>query len=287
MRAWRTATDAGLPVALVGDADRWWAAAGVVGVPLGGARIDPVRAEADPSWGHLDGIGALATAVRGCQDGTYAAVTTGPLHKADLLDAGFPYAGHTPYLAALCGRSPEEAVMVFAGGRLVVALATVHIPLSAVPGALTQEAIARAARGAAWVVERLGTARPRIAVCGLNPHAGEAGHLGHEDEATVRPAVQALRAAGLDASGPWPADTLFGQAAAGRFDAVVACYHDQGLIPVKTLDFGRTVNVTAGLPIVRTSVDHGTARDLAGTGRADPGSTWAALQLAARLAGRG
>lgn len=168
--------------------------------------------------------------------------------------------------------------MAFSGGSLSVALATAHVPLMRVGEVLTTARIVRAGRTAA---ARLGARR--IAVCGLNPHAGEDGALGSEDADIVAPAVAELRALGLEASGPHPADTIFAQAVAGRFDLVVACYHDQGLIPVKTLDFGRSVNITCGLPIVRTSVDHGTARDIAGRGVAEAAHTVAALQMAARL----
>jgi 4-hydroxythreonine-4-phosphate dehydrogenase len=176
--------------------------------------------------------------------------------------------------------------MFFAGGRLQVVLATVHLALADVPEALTGEAIVRAARaGADLLSARLGVARPRVAVCGLNPHAGEGGLLGVEDAEVIAPAVLELRQLGYDAHGPLPADTLFPKAARGEWDLVVAMYHDQGLIPVKTLDFGRSVNITAGLPIIRTSVDHGTARDIAWTGKANPEHAVAALQMARRLTG--
>jgi len=271
---------------LIGPQELWSRAAELVGVPVSELPVAPVQAEADPRWGALAGVGEVATAVRGCLDGRFDAVCTGPLHKASLLAEGFPYMGHTPYLAALCGQSAEEAVMVFAGGRLTVSLATVHLPLSEVPAALSEEGIMRAARGAASVLQRgWGIEHPRIAVCGLNPHAGEGGRLGHEDEQVVAPAVRRLCDEGFRASGPWPGDTIFGRAARGEFDLVVAAYHDQGLVAVKTLDFGSSVNITAGLPIVRTSVDHGTARDVAWTGVADPASTIAAARMAVRLVG--
>lgn len=264
-----------LDVALIGPAPLWERAAALRGVTGALPIVEPARGEHDRP--ELD---AIEHAVRGCLQGRYEAVTTGPIHKADLLAAGFPHAGHTPYLAVLCGLEPDAAVMAFSGGQLSVALATCHIPLARVPEVLDVASIVRAGRQAAALL-----GAKRIAVCGLNPHAGEDGRLGHEDAAVVAPAVRVLREAGLDASGPHPADTVFARAARGDFDLVVACYHDQGLIPVKTLDFGRSVNITAGLPIVRTSVDHGTARDIAWTGRADAKHTLAALEMAARLSG--
>jgi len=189
-------------------------------------------------------------------------------------------------LADLCGLQPDESVMFFAGGRLQVVLATVHLALADVAEALTGAAIVRAARaGADLLSSRLGVARPSVAVCGLNPHAGEGGLLGVEDIEVIAPAVLELKRLGYDAHGPIPADTLFPRAAQGAWDLVVAMYHDQGLIPVKTLDFGRSVNITAGLPIIRTSVDHGTARDIAWTGKANPDHAVAALKMARRLAG--
>jgi len=275
----------GVEFTLVGPATLWRRAADLVGVPAGGLRTLEVDPAADPQWSHLAGVGEVATAVRGCLDGRFDAVCTGPLHKATLLEGGFPYMGHTPYLAALCGRDAGDAVMVFAGGRLTVALATVHVPLARVPAALTEPGIVRAALGLEDVVRRgWGAERPRIAVCGLNPHAGEEGRLGHEDAQVVAPAVARLREQGVDASGPWPADTVFGRALRGDFDAVVAAYHDQGLVAVKTLDFGCSVNITAGLPVVRTSVDHGTARDIAWQGIANADGIIAAARMAIRLA---
>jgi 4-hydroxythreonine-4-phosphate dehydrogenase len=211
---------------------------------------------------------------------------TGPIHKEALQARGFGFSGHTPYLADLCGLEPDAAVMLFAGGTLRVALATVHMPLSEVPEKLTVAAIARATRASAQMLqERLGVSRARIALCGLNPHAGEGGRLGTEEGDVVGPAAAVLRGEGLDVHGPFPADTLFARAARGEWDLVIAMYHDQGLIPVKTLDFGASVNITAGLPLVRTSVDHGTARDIAWTGKADAQHAVAALSMARRLAG--
>jgi len=268
------AVSARCEVVLVGDRALWERAAALRGISIDGIEVVVATDELD----------AIEIGVGGCLDGRWDAVCTMPVHKADLQARGFRHSGHTPYLAELCGRPDDDAVMVFAGGALAVSLATMHIPLRDVPDALDAAAIGRAARGLAEVLGALGTAAPRLAVCGLNPHAGEDGTLGTEDRDVVAPAVAGLRAGGLDITGPYPADTLFARAAGGDFDGVVALFHDQGLIPVKTLDFGRSVNITAGLPIVRTSVDHGTARDVAWTGRAEPRHAVAAVAMAAALA---
>jgi 4-hydroxythreonine-4-phosphate dehydrogenase len=274
-------------VVFLGDAGLWSRAADLVGLSASERssmrRIDSDPA-ADPEHGHLPEIAAIATAVRGIQSGRFGALCTGPIHKGDLMAAGFPFPGHTPYLAHLCSMEPDEAVMLFAGGALRVVLATVHVPLAQVPQILDVQCIVRAARAGISLLQRgLGIERPRVAVCGLNPHAGEGGVLGHEEERIVGPAIAALQSEDADVTGPHPADTLFAAAARGDHDLVVALYHDQGLIPVKTLDFGKSVNVTAGLPIVRTSVDHGTARDIAWTGAADPRHMESALRMALRL----
>jgi 4-hydroxythreonine-4-phosphate dehydrogenase len=273
-------------VTFVGPLELWARAASLVQLSeaLRGDLV-LVPPDEDVEYGHIPEIAAVATAVQGCLQGRYGAVCTGPVHKKSLLDRGFPFQGHTPYLAHLCGLSPEEAVMLFAGGRLQVVLATVHRPLRAVPETLALRDIVWATRAARdLLVGGLGQPEPRIAVCGLNPHAGEDGALGDEEQTRVIPAVAVLQRAGLDVHGPFPADTLFPAAARGRWDLVVALYHDQGLIPVKTLDFGTSVNITAGLPIWRTSVDHGTARDIAWTGTADPQHMVAALRMARTLA---
>ena len=286
IRLWLEFGDAAdFELSLVGPPELWKRAAELVGGAPDELPIVPVDPDADPDWGHLPGIGEIATAVRGCLDGRFDALCTGPLHKADLIAEGFPYMGHTPYLAALCGAPQEQAVMVFSGGRLTVSLATLHVPLAEVPGAWTEESIARAARGAAEVVRKArGIQRPRIALAGLNPHAGEGGRLGAEDQSVVAAALQLLAVEELSASGPYPGDTVFARALAGHFDAVVAAYHDQGLVAVKTLDAGRSVNITAGLPLLRTSVDHGTARDIAWQGRARPEGMFSAARMAAQLA---
>jgi 4-hydroxythreonine-4-phosphate dehydrogenase len=227
---------------------------------------------------------AIVAAVDAARAGTVDAIATAPVNKEAFALAGLPWKGHTDLLAHLTGR--ERAVMMFAADELRVVLATVHVALREVPALLTRELVEFTIDLAAAELPRFGCARPRIAVAGLNPHAGEHGVIGGEDEAVLRPAIAAARRRGVDASGPWPADTVFPRAVRGEFDAVVACYHDQGLIPVKLLAFGRAVNVTLGLPIVRTSVDHGTAFDIAGQDRADPSSLIEAVRLAATLVAR-
>jgi 4-hydroxythreonine-4-phosphate dehydrogenase len=234
------------------------------------------------------GRSAYDTIVRATTDaltGRVEAIATAPLNKAALAAAGFEWRGHTDLLAHLC-QSPEVAMM-FWSERLRVVLATVHIPLAEVPRAVTTEGLVSLISLTARSLPRFGVPRPRIAVAGLNPHAGEDGLLGSEDRAVMAPAVARAREGGIEVSGPYPADTLFVRAAAGEFDVVIAAYHDQGLVPVKLLAFGKSVNVTLGLPIIRTSVDHGTAFDIARKGVADPGSMVEATLLAARLAAPG
>jgi 4-hydroxythreonine-4-phosphate dehydrogenase len=222
-------------------------------------------------------VRAVDDAMRGEVDG----IATAPVSKEAFALAGLPWLGHTDLLAHLT-RSKFVAMM-FEAPTLRVVLATVHVALRDVPPLITRERIERTIRLAAAELPRFGVERPRIAVAALNPHAGEHGLMGREDDEAIAPAVEACRADGVNASGPLPADTVFVRAARGEFDAVVACYHDQGLIPVKLLAFGEAVNVTLGLPIIRTSVDHGTAFDIAGRGIADPGSMIQAVRLAARL----
>jgi 4-hydroxythreonine-4-phosphate dehydrogenase len=224
----------------------------------------------------------IVRAVEAARAGRVDAIATAPISKLALSRAGLPWKGHTDLLAHLCG--VDRYAMLFHSPGLIVVLATVHVPLADVPRLLTREHVADVVTLTAEWLTRFGLAQPRIAVAGLNPHAGEEGVLGNEDEAVLEPAVEAARANGIDATGPWPGDTVFLRASRGEFDAVVACYHDQGLIPVKLLGFGKAVNVTIGLPIIRTSVDHGTAYDIAGHDKADPGSLIEAVLLAARLA---
>jgi 4-hydroxythreonine-4-phosphate dehydrogenase len=212
-----------------------------------------------------------------------AGLVTAPLHKESLRAAGQPWPGHTEMLAEVAGT--RDVAMMFVGGGLRVALLTIHRSLRSVPDAVTRAEVERVVRLVHRELPRFGAAERRIAVCGVNPHAGEGGLFGTEEREAVVPAVEALRLSGIDAAGPLPADTAFVRAARGEFDAVVAAYHDQGLVPVKLLAFGRAVNVTLGLPFVRTSVDHGTAFDIAAAGTADPGSLLAAMALAVELSG--
>ena len=223
----------------------------------------------------------ICAAVRDAMDGRVAAIATAPVNKLAFARAGLPWKGHTDLLAHLTGS--RRVAMMFWSEPLKVVLATVHVPLSDVPALLTRELLDDIVDLTAGELPRFGVARPRLALAGLNPHAGEEGLLGQEDVRVLRPAVDAARARGIEIDGPFPGDTVFGRATRGEFDAVIACYHDQGLIPVKLLAFGRAVNVTLGLPIVRTSVDHGTAFDIAGKGVADPSSMIEAVLLAARL----
>jgi 4-hydroxythreonine-4-phosphate dehydrogenase len=246
------------------------------------------RALADFTAGRLSAAAgraayeAIARAVEDARLGRIDAVATAPINKEAFALAGLPWKGHTDLLAFLTQSGP--AVMMFYSEPLRVVLATVHIALKHVPGQLSRELADFIIDITARELPRFGYPRPRIAFAGLNPHAGEHGVIGGEDDAVLRPAIDAARARGVDVSGPWPADTVFGRAARGEFDVVIACYHDQGLIPVKLLAFGRAVNVTLGLPIIRTSVDHGTAFDIAGRGVADHSSLVEAVRLAARLA---
>lgn len=226
---------------------------------------------------------AIVRAVSDARRGTIDAIATAPVNKEAFALAGLQWKGHTDLLAHLTG-TPRVAMM-FHAEALRVVLATVHVPIADVPRLITSELMEFTIDLAARELPRFGYARPRLAVAGLNPHAGEHGVIGHEDEDVLRPAIAACKARGVDVSGPWPADTVFGRAARGEFDAVIACYHDQGLIPVKLLAFGEAVNVTLGLPIIRTSVDHGTAFDIAGRGVAEHSSLVQAIRLAARLAG--
>jgi 4-hydroxythreonine-4-phosphate dehydrogenase len=216
-----------------------------------------------------------------CLSGKASGLVTGPIHKARLVAEGFAFRGHTDFLGHLCEAVP---VMAFAGGRFRVALVTAHLPLSEVPLAITPERVLYTVRTAARALQQdLGIEAPRLGLCGLNPHAGEQGLLGREDQENIAPAVEALRLEGFDARGPMGAESAFLAARQGELDMVVAMYHDQGLAPLKAVDFGRSVNWTLGLPILRVSVDHGTALDLVGTGRADPSSMVSAIQLAREI----
>lgn len=223
-------------------------------------------------------VRAVADARAGLVDG----MATAPINKLAFSRAGLPWKGHTDLLAHLC--DVERVAMLFHAPQLNVVLATVHVPLVDVVTSLTRDHLRETILLTARSMPQFGVTAPRLAVAGLNPHAGEDGLLGTEEATIIAPAIADAQAAGVHVSGPWPADTVFTRAARGDFDVVVACYHDQGLIPIKLLAFGRAVNVTIGLPIVRTSVDHGTAFDIAGKGVADAGSMIEAVLLAARLA---
>jgi len=255
----------------------------------GAPRVEHVPLARPATPGRLDAANAryvlavLDRAISGCLQGEFAAMVTAPVQKSVINDAGIAFTGHTEYLAERA--ATEHVVMMLVGGGLRVALATTHLPLSDVPRAITADALLKTLRVLDRDLrQRFRLPQPRILVAGLNPHSGESGHLGREDIEVVRPAIAAARAAGIDASGPIPADTLFVPERLKNADAVLAMYHDQGLPVLKYASFGRGVNVTLGLPFVRTSVDHGTALDLAGTGRADPGSLREALELAIELA---
>ena len=232
-------------------------------------------------------IAMLDRACDGCMSGEFAAMVTAPVQKSTLIEAGFDFTGHTEYLAARTGAALP--VMMLQNTALRVALVTTHLPLAEVPRAISAERL----RATLQIVHddlsrRFGIPAPRIAVLGLNPHAGESGHLGREEIEVIEPVLEQLRAEGIDVRGPVPADTAFTpQFLAGGVDVVVAMYHDQGLPVIKHEGFGHTVNVTLGLPIIRTSVDHGTALSLARTGRADTGSLEAAVRLAIELASHG
>jgi 4-hydroxythreonine-4-phosphate dehydrogenase len=224
----------------------------------------------------------IVRAVTDARAGVIDGIATAPINKLAFARAGLPWKGHTDLLAHLCDVS--QVAMLFHAPQLNVVLATVHVPLRDVPRILSEQLLLDTILLTARSMAAFGAPRPKIAVAGVNPHAGEEGLLGDEESRLLQPAINKASAAGVAVSGPFPADTVFSRAARGEFDVVVACYHDQGLIPVKLLAFGRAVNVTIGLPIVRTSVDHGTAFDIAGKGVADPGSMIEATLLAARLA---
>ncbi len=259
--------------------------------PQGTISILPIPTAAAVKAAHLDTTNAeyvlhtLERAVDGCLRGEFSAMITGPVQKSVINAAGHPFTGHTEFLAQRCGNA--HPVMLLAAGDLRVALATTHLPLCEVSAEITHERLWRVLTILDHDLRiRFKLPKPRILVCGLNPHAGESGHLGREEIDVIAPTIEALRAEGLDLIGPLPADTLFTPRHLEHADAVLAMYHDQGLPVLKYAGFGRAVNITLGLPIIRTSVDHGTALDLAGSGQADAGSLIAAFELAAKLADR-
>ncbi|HSI96178.1 MAG: 4-hydroxythreonine-4-phosphate dehydrogenase PdxA [Methylophilaceae bacterium] len=262
-----------------------------LGLPLNNIAIHhiPLAAPAEP--GKLDArngryvLDTLTYAVKGCLDREFDAIVTAPVHKGIINDAGVPFTGHTEFLAELTGA--QHVVMMLVGGGMRVALATIHIPLREVPDAITRSGLETTLRILHQdLVTRFGIDNPIIYVAGLNPHAGEGGYLGMEEIDTLIPVLDKLRSEGMKLIGPLPADTMFSQHNIKKCDAFLAMYHDQGLAVLKHASFGGGVNVTLGLPIIRTSVDHGTALDLAGTGKADAGSLYAAIELAIELAHR-
>lgn len=279
----RAIRETGLDAVLVGDADaiaRYAPDAEAVPTLLPCPADGRIRVLTPPAGPEPIEVRALRLTVAACRAGHARALVTGPIHKARLAARGFRHPGHTEFLGELCGVA--HPVMAFTGGAFRVALVTVHLPLRAVPDAITVDAVLHTTRVAHRALRtQLGLAAPRLLVCGLNPHAGDGGVLGREEIDVIEPAVERLRAEGIDARGPVSAETAFADPAA--CDMIVAMYHDQGLAPLKRGDFGRSVNWTLGLPIIRTSVDHGTADALVGTGLARADSMVAALQLADRL----
>ncbi len=256
--------------------------------PEGALHILPVSLAAPASPGQLDAangpyvLETLRRAAAGCIDHTFDAVVTGPVHKGVINESGVPFSGHTEFFAEQAG--VEKVVMMLAADDLRVALATTHIPLKDVSQAISGESLQQVLTILhRSLQQQFRIERPRIGVCGLNPHAGEGGHLGREEIEVIEPALDTLRALGLDLIGPLPADTLFTPPQLARCDAVLAMYHDQGLPVLKFKGFGRAINITLGLPFIRTSVDHGTALNIAGTGIADSGSLNAALSQAVEL----
>jgi 4-hydroxythreonine-4-phosphate dehydrogenase len=263
-----SAFDQGLPLLAVPAAE-----AGVPGCPT--------------TAGAHCSLDSLEIAVGLARSGSVSAVVTGPVSKQQLYSIGFAHPGQTEFVAERCGVAPGNVAMMLAGPTLRTVPVTTHLPLSQVAGALSSAMIEARGRATLRGLQRnFGLVEPRLAVAGFNPHAGEGGALGHEEIEIISPAIEALRSEGWRVSGPHPADTMFHTAARARYDAALCMYHDQALIPLKALHFEDGVNITLGLPIVRTSPDHGTAFDIAGTGRADPSSLIAALKLAARLASK-
>jgi 4-hydroxythreonine-4-phosphate dehydrogenase len=230
---------------------------------------------------------SLKLATRLAVEGQAGGIVTGPISKAELAKVGFDFPGQTEFVAHACGLDPDDAVMMLAGPQLRTVPLTIHIPLVDVPTKLTHDLIVRRCRTVDTALQRdFGLPQPRLALCGLNPHAGERGRMGREEIEIIAPAIATLRAEGIDATGPHPADTLFAPHLRPTYDVAIAMYHDQALVPLKTLDFDQGVNVTLGLPIVRTSPDHGTAFDIAGKGIADPGAMIAAIRMAGEIAAR-
>ncbi len=276
----------GIPVRVVASAEEAVAvfpvALPVLAVPLDTV---PIPGQPDPTNAKAV-ISSIERATRLALDGAAAGVVTNPINKAALYRSGFAYPGHTEFLAALTGATGQQ-IMMLVSPMLRVVPVTVHASLRDSIAMLTTEMILGASHTTAKALRReFGIASPRLAIAGLNPHAGEQGSLGDEETILIQPAIDALRAGGIEVSGPWPPDTMFTAKARSRYDAAICMYHDQALIPLKTLDMDHGVNVTLGLPIVRTSPDHGTAFDIAGKGVAEPASLIAAVKLAGELAHR-
>jgi 4-hydroxythreonine-4-phosphate dehydrogenase len=304
LKSWLRRAEIGRPFFLIDDVARLKTLAGALSLDVPVAEIatseqaaenfphvlpvlhrpvkEPVRT-GHPSVANAGAVcGSIEEAVNLARAGKVAGVVTNPIHKPTLHAADFAYPGHTEFISHLC--NVETSVMMLAVPGLRVVPVTIHLPLRDVAAALNTEKIFRAGEiAAAALIADFGIAAPRLAVAALNPHAGDEGHIGQEEIDIIAPAVRRLRAARIDATGPQPADTLFHPKARTHYDAALCMYHDQALIPLKTIDFQRGVNITLGLPIVRTSPDHGTAFDIAGTGRADPASLMEALRLAGRM----
>lgn len=292
---WQQESAVAARLLIIGDRDLLASRARPLGLDIAGLDIRHIPLRAPSVAGRLDAANAryvldlLDAACDGCVRGEYAAMVTAPVHKGIINDAGIAFTGHTEYLAERTGT--KRVVMMLAGtGELAglrVALATTHLPLKDVPAAITREELTTTVRILHGdLVHKFGIARPRILVAGLNPHAGEGGHLGREEIEVIAPVLDALRAEGMDLVGPLPADTLFTRRVLAGSDAQLAMYHDQGLAVLKYAAFDEGINITLGLPILRTSVDHGTALDLAGSGRASPASLFAAIQVAADVVSR-
>lgn len=297
LKAWQALRNSGLCFALAGDIAPLTAAAAMLGLPAPAAIEQVADASAAfanalpvlPASGPHPVLASIEEAVRLVSAGEAGAVVTNPISKASLYAAGFGFPGHTEYLAHLTAHmalsGPRGPVMMLATPGLRTVLVTIHQSLRSAIESLSPEAVIHTARVTHHALKTdFAIARPRLALAGLNPHAGEGGAMGREEIEILQPALAALRAEGIDIAGPLPPDTMFHAEARAGYDAAVCLYHDQGLIPVKTLDFHGGVNVTLGLPIVRTSPDHGTAKDIAGKGVARPDSLIAAIQLAAELA---
>jgi 4-hydroxythreonine-4-phosphate dehydrogenase len=282
-------------VVVIGDRDLLHSRARQLGVDIAGLEIRHVPLRVPCVAGKLETANAryvldlLDVACDGCTSGEFAAMVTAPVHKGIINDAGFPFTGHTEYLADRT-HTPRVVMMLAGTGELAslrVALATTHLPLKDVPAAITKAELTTTIRILHHdLVSKFGIAKPRILVAGLNPHAGEGGHLGMEEIEIITPVLDALRNEGMDLVGPLPADTLFTRNVLAGSDAQLAMYHDQGLAVLKYAAFEEGINITLGLPVLRTSVDHGTALDIAGTGRADPRSLFAAVNVAAAIVSR-